>query len=84
MTDQEEENHETSPILQDPETPGRHAVDAPVRHPGLVTDGHREAAVVSSHHSDDVVGGAREGQRAALARVLSAHVGRGTRCKGNS
>ena len=47
------------PVLHDPETPGRHAVDAPVGDALVVADRDGEAAVVGAHHPDLVVGGAR-------------------------
>ena len=40
------------PVLHDPETPGRHAVDAPVGDAVLVADAHREPAVVGPHDLD--------------------------------
>ena len=64
------------PVLQNPEAPWRHAVDAPVGDPGLVTDGHREATVVSSHHFYHMVRRTGQRQLAALARVRCLHRGR--------
>ena len=40
------------PVLHDPETPGRHAVDAPVCDALVVADGDGESAVVGAHHTD--------------------------------
>ena len=40
------------PVLHDPETPGRHAVDAPVCDALVVADRDGEAAVVGAHHTD--------------------------------
>ena len=45
------------PVLHDPETPRRHAVDAPVGDALVVADRDGEAAVVGAHHTDLVVGG---------------------------
>ena len=61
------------PVLHDPETPWRHAVDAPVGDALVVADRDGEAAVVGAHHSDLVVGGAGEVQLAALACIHGLH-----------
>ena len=45
------------PVLHDPETPWRHAVDAPVCDALVVADRDGEAAVVGAHHTDLVVRG---------------------------
>ena len=45
------------PVLHDPETPRRHAVDAPVGDALVVADRDGEAAVVGAHHPDLVVRG---------------------------
>ena len=41
------------PVLENPETPGSHAVDTPVSDPVLVADADTEPPVVGSHHLDD-------------------------------
>ena len=43
------------PVLHDPETPRRHAVDAPVGDALVVADRDGKAAVVGAHHTDLVV-----------------------------
>ena len=40
------------PVLHDPETPGRHAIDAPIGDALVVADRDGEAAVVGAHHPD--------------------------------
>ena len=58
------------PVLHDPETPRRHAVDAPVGDALVVADRDGEAAVVGAHHLDHRVARlARDLQRLALASV---------------
>ena len=51
--------NDNPPVLHDPETPRRHAVDAPVRDALVVADRDGEAAVVGAHYPDLVFGGAR-------------------------
>ena len=40
------------PVLHDPETPRRHAVDAPIGDALVVADRDGESAVVGAHHPD--------------------------------
>ena len=59
------------PVLHDPETPRRHAVDAPVCDALVVADRDGEAAVVGAHDADDVaLARAPDVDAVALARVL--------------
>jgi len=60
-------------VLQDPETPGRHAVDTPVSDAVLVADADREPAVVCSHDFDDGAVVALQLQPVPLAGVGRLH-----------
>ena len=44
--------NDNPPVLHDPETPGRHAVDAPIGDALVVADRDGESAVVGAHHTD--------------------------------
>ena len=61
------------PVLEDPETPGRHAVDGPVGDPVLIADADTEPAVVGPHHPDDRPLGAHQVQLVSLTRVRGLH-----------
>ena len=62
-----------SPVLEDPEAPGRHAVDAPVGDPVLVADPDREPPVVGPHDLDDRPRGTLQVQPVPLAGVGGLH-----------
>ena len=62
-----------SPVLQDPEAPRCHAVDAPVGDPVLVTDTDRKPPVVRPHHLDDRPLGTLEVQGVPLAGIGGLH-----------
>ena len=57
------------PRFDDPQRPGRHAVDAPVRVAVVVADGDGEAAVVGPDDVQELALLAGAGQPRALARV---------------
>ena len=63
-----------SPVLQDPEAPGRHAVDAPVCDAVLVADADREPPVVCPHDLDDRPLGTLQVQPVPLTGVGCLHV----------
>lgn len=60
-------------VLEDPQAPGRHTVDAPVRDAVLVADADREPPVVGSHHLDDGALGTLEVKSVSLAGVGRLH-----------
>ena len=62
-----------SPVLQDPEAPGRHAVDAPVCDAVLVADADREPPVVCPHDLDDRPLGTLQVQPVPLTGVGCLH-----------
>ena len=66
-------HHPLIPVLEDPEAPGRHAVDGPVRDPVLVADADTEPPVVGPHDPDHGPLGTHQVQLVALTRVRGLH-----------
>ena len=65
--------HTLIPVLEDPEAPGRHTVDAPVGDPVLVADADTEPPVVGPHHPNDRPLGAHQVQLVSLTSIRGLH-----------